>query len=50
MINDNLCEFDRPRGGYKLIFPLKENIGKFSKYYLDDIPKEDLELWKYIKE
>ena len=50
IIDDNLCELDRPRGGYKLIFPLKENIEKYQKYYLNDIPIEDLELWKYLKE
>ena len=50
IINDELCELERPRGGYKLVFPLKENINKYSKYYLNDIPDEDLELWKYLKE
>ena len=50
IIEDSLCELERPRGGYNLIFPLKSNIEKYKKYYLDDIPKEDEELWKRLKE
>ena len=49
-IEDSLCELERPRGGYILIFPLKNNIEKYKKFYLDEIPKEDEELWKKIKE
>ena len=45
-----MCEFDRPRGGYKLIFPLKNNIEKYKKFYLNDIPQEDQQLWKKLKE
>ena len=44
----NLCELEKPRGGYKLIFPLKKNIEKYKKLYLNDIPSEDLEFWKYL--
>jgi hypothetical protein len=33
IIDDNLCELDRPRGGYSLIYPLKKNINKYKKYY-----------------
>ena len=50
MLEDNLCELDRPRGGYKLIFPLKNNVEKYKKFYLNDIPKEDLLLWDNLKE
>ena len=50
MLEDSLCELDRPRGGYKLIFPLKNNVEKYKKFYLKDIPKEDLLLWKNLKE
>lgn len=49
-IEDSLCELERPRGGYSLIFPLKNNIEKYKNFYLDEIPKEDEELWKKIKE
>jgi len=50
ILEDSLCELDRPRGGYKLIFPLKNNVEKYKKFYLKDIPKEDLLLWKNLKE
>ena len=50
IIDDNLCELDRPRGGYSLIYPLKNNINKYKKYYLGNIPKEDEDLWKNMKE
>ena len=50
IIDDSLCELDRPRGEYKLIFPLKNNIEKYKKFYLKDIPKEDRLLWKNLKE
>lgn len=44
----NLCELEKPRGGYTLIFPLKNNIEKYKKFYLNDIPLEDIEFWKYL--
>jgi len=47
-IKENLCKLERPRGGYKLIFPLGNNIENYKKYYLDDISLEDLELWMYL--
>ena len=46
-LNENLCELDRPRGGFKLIFPLKQNIEKYKKFYGDIIP-EAQELWKKL--
>ena len=49
-IEDNICELNRPRGGYNLIFPLKNNIKKYRLFYNDKVPKEDLELWKYLRE
>ena len=50
LIDDSLCELERPRGGYSLIFPLRDNIQKYKKYYLGDIPKEDEELWNNLSE
>jgi hypothetical protein len=44
----NLCELEKPRGGYTLIFPLKNNIEKYKKLYLNDIPSEDFEFWKFL--
>ena len=47
-IEDSICELERPKGMYKLIFPLKTNIEKYKKYYLNDIPLEDLEFWNIL--
>ena len=49
-IEENLWELNRSRGGYKLIFPLKNNIEKYKKYFGNNIPKEDRELWKQLIE
>ncbi len=49
-IEENLCELNRSRGGYKLIFPLKNNIEKYKKYFGNNIPKEDRELQKQLIE
>ena len=48
-IEDDISELERPRGMYNLIFPLKNNIEKYKKFYLNNIPSEDLELWKFLK-
>ena len=40
-IEESLCKLNRPREGYKLIFPLKNNIEKLKKYFANNIPKED---------
>ena len=42
-VEESLCELDRPRGGYKLIFPLKNNVEKYKKFFLENIPEEDRE-------
>lgn len=49
-IEDSLCELDRPRGGYKLIFPLKSNIKNYRKFFGNSISEEDKELWRKILE
>ena len=33
-INNAFCELERPRGGYELIFPKKENIIIYKKYFV----------------
>ena len=48
-IEDDISELERPRGMYNLIFPLKNNIEKYKKFYLNNIPSEDLELWNFLK-
>ena len=49
-IKDHICELKKPRGGYTLIFPLKNNTKKYKKFYLNDIPEEDLTFWNYLNE
>ena len=49
-VEESLCELDRPRGGYKLIFPLKDNVDKYKKFFGENISEEDLELWKRLIE
>lgn len=33
-INNALCELERPRGNYELIFPIKDNINKYNKFFI----------------
>ena len=49
-LEENIFELDRPRGGYKLIFPLKQNVEKYKKFFGENIPKEDEELWRKLIE
>ena len=49
-LEESFCELERPRGGYKLIFPLKKNIEKYKKFFGENIPEEDIELWKKLKD
>ena len=46
-INNSICELGRPRGRFDLIFPLKENIDYYRKFFTREY-KENLLLWKYI--
>ena len=47
IVDDCLCEFGRPRGMFELIYPLKDNINKYKKYY-EKIYPESLLLWKKL--
>ena len=49
-VEESLCELDRPRGGYKLIFPLKDNVDKYKKFFGENISEEDQQLWKRLIE
>ena len=46
-INNALCELNRPRGDYELIFPNKENIYKYKKYFINN-NDENEEFWEKI--
>jgi hypothetical protein len=48
-VNNALCELERPRGNYKLIFPLKNNIKTYKKYFRDRNTKENELFWKKIE-
>ena len=48
-VDDALCEFERPRGKFQLIFPLKENINKYKKMFRIKLPENEL-LWKKLQE
>ena len=49
IVDDCLCEFSRPRGMFDLIYPLKDNINKYKKYYEKVLPESEL-LWKKLLE
>ena len=46
-INNALCELERPRGDYELIFPLKNNINVYKKYFFN-ISEENNCFWNKI--
>ena len=47
-IKEALCELNRPRGDYELIFPLKSNIDIYNKYFINN-SKENIQFWNKIK-
>ena len=47
-VDDALCELTRPRGDYELIFPLKDNIDKYKKFFMNKKGKENTLFWKEI--
>ena len=49
IVDDSLCEFSRPRGLFELIYPLKNNINKYDKFY-ENISPENLLLWDKLIE
>ena len=44
IVDDCLCEFGRPRGMFELVYPLKNNIMKYKKFYERIHPESEL-LW-----
>ena len=47
-LNNAICEFYRPTGNFKRIFPLKENIDNYLKYF-EDVNEYNSLLWEYMK-
>ena len=48
-LNNAFCELMRPRGDYELIFPIKNNINKYKKYFKNNF-KENIIFWEKIIE
>ena len=46
-VNNALCELNRPRGDYDLIFPLSENIEKYKKFFIEN-NQENILFWEEI--
>ena len=49
IVDDALCEFSRPRGLFELIYPIKNNIVKYKKFF-DKITPENQLLWDKLYE
>ena len=49
IVDDCLCEFTRPRGMFELIYPLKDNVNKYKKFF-DNISPESELLWNKLLE
>jgi tubulin polyglutamylase TTLL4 len=47
-VDISLCEFGRPRGRFELIFPLKDNIDKYSKLFKLNLIENKL-FWEHVK-
>ena len=47
-VDNSICELDRPRGGYNLLFPLKNNIDYYSKF-VPNANEINKKFWKKIK-
>ena len=47
IVNSSICELGRPRGRFELIFPLKENINYYKKFFKKNYKENEL-LWKFV--
>ena len=47
IVDNSLCEFGRPRGRFEFIFPLKDNINYYKKFFSKNY-KENTLLWENI--
>ena len=46
-VNRALCEFGRPRGRFELIFPLKDNVNYYKKFFSKDKIADEM-LWEKL--
>ena len=49
LVDDAFCELTRPRGDFELIFPLKENIQNYTKFFFRKISSENKIFWNKIR-
>ena len=47
-INESICEFTRPMGGFIRVFPRKDNIDYYKQFFKDPV-EENLVLWDEIQ-
>lgn len=47
ILNNAFCELERPKGNYELIFPTKENINIYEKYFINN-NKENKKFWEKL--
>ena len=46
-VNNALCELARPRGDFELIFPSRNTITRYNKYFINNT-EENMKFWEYI--
>ena len=48
-VKESLYEFERPSGGFERIFPRKENIEYYAKFFSDNSATDDnIVIWQYV--
>jgi len=48
IMNETICEFSRPKGGFERIFPVKKTLSYYKKFFLEP-DEENLKLWNIIE-
>ena len=48
-VEEAICEFGRTRGMFELVFPEKNIINKYKKYFRNNFGKENELLWENIE-
>ena len=47
-VDEATCEFNRPKGMFELIFPVKYRINNYKKYFINELNEENKLLWEKI--
>jgi hypothetical protein len=48
IVENAFCELTRPRGDFELIFPLKNNINIYRKFFFRKVTRENTMLWSKV--